>query len=143
VRRISGRKLNDVIQVLQRRGLIAVTALRLVPLAPFSIEGVIAGAVGIKLWHFLVGSAIGMLPGTLAATVFGRQLQSALEGESGINYWLLVAVLAAVAVATWLVRRWLLNSTKQFRPIAASPVHDADTKASAASRHGVSNVNVA
>ena len=59
---MAGRKLNDIIHVLRRRGLIAITALRLVPLAPFTVEGVVAGAVGIKLWHFMVGTAIGMLP---------------------------------------------------------------------------------
>ncbi|HEY6644761.1 VTT domain-containing protein [Povalibacter sp.] len=115
VRRLAGRKLNDIIQVLRRRGLIAITALRLVPLAPFSVEGVVAGAVGIKLWHFLLGSAIGMLPGTLVATVFGDQLHGALIESGHINYWLLGSVLLATALATWWVRRWLLTSARQLR----------------------------
>ena len=89
VRRIAGTKLNRIIQVLRRRGLLAMTALRLVPLAPFIVEGVVAGAVRVKLWHFMVGTAIGMLPGTLTATVFGDQLQVWLEDPSQINYWLI------------------------------------------------------
>ncbi|HKE94603.1 MAG TPA: VTT domain-containing protein, partial [Povalibacter sp.] len=139
VRRIAGRKLNDVIQVLRRRGLVAVTALRLVPLAPFSIEGVIAGAVGIRLWHFMVGTAIGILPGTLAATVFGHQLQGALEGTSHVNYWLLATVLAVVILATWLVRRWLMRSAAQLRPgpaLATQPTAPAAT-----SSHGIGSAN--
>ncbi|HEY5809551.1 MAG TPA: VTT domain-containing protein [Povalibacter sp.] len=136
VRRVAGRKLNDVIHVLRRRGLIAITALRLVPLAPFSVEGVIAGAVGIKLWHFMIGTAIGLLPGTLVATVFGHQLEAALEQSSPINFWLLGSVVVVMIVATWLVRRWLMSSAAQLRtesvPVPARSDHSAT-----ASNHGV------
>lgn len=110
IRRIAGVKLNDVIQVLRRRGLLAITALRLVPLAPFAVEGLVAGAVGVKLWHFMLGTALGMLPGTLAATAFGGQVQAALDDLASVNYWLLGAALVFVLVATWLVRRWLMAS---------------------------------
>ncbi len=115
VRRMAGRKLNDIIQVLRRRGLIAITALRLVPLAPFSVEGVVAGAVGVKLWHYMLGSAIGMLPGTLVATVFGEQLKAALDDTGSINYWLIGGALLFVGIATWWVRRWLLASAAELR----------------------------
>ncbi|MGH8188343.1 MAG: TVP38/TMEM64 family protein, partial [Steroidobacteraceae bacterium] len=119
VRRIAGAKLNDILQVLRRRGLLAMTALRLVPLAPFAVEGVVAGAVRVKLSDFLIGTALGMLPGTLTSTVFGDQLKVWLEDPSRINYWLIALVLAVLGIATWLVRRWLVTS------------------APAASKHGV------
>jgi phospholipase D1/2 len=112
VRRVAGAKLNDIIQVLRHRGLLAITALRLVPLAPFAVEGVVAGAARVKLWHFMLGTAIGILPGTLTSTVFGDQLQAAMEDPSKVNYWLIAAVVAFFAVATWWVRRWLMNSAK-------------------------------
>jgi len=110
VRRVAGAKLNDIIQVLRRRGLLAITALRLVPLAPFAVEGIVAGAVRVKLWHFMLGTAIGILPGTLTSTVFGDQLQAAMEDPSNVNYWLIGSALALLALATWLVRRWLVSS---------------------------------
>jgi phospholipase D1/2 len=110
VRRVAGRNLNRIIEVMRRRGLIAMTALRLVPLAPFIVEGIVAGAVGIKLWHLMVGTAIGMLPGTLAATILSEQLQAALENPGDINYWLIAGAVLLVALATWFVRRWLISS---------------------------------
>lgn len=110
VRRVAGSKLNDLIQVLRRRGLLAITALRLVPLAPFAVEGLVAGAVGVKLWHFMLGTAIGMLPGTLTATAFGGQVQAALEHPSSVNYWLIGAAIIFMISAIWLVRRWLMAS---------------------------------
>jgi len=116
IRRIAGTRLNDVVQVLRRRGLIAMTALRLVPLAPFAVEGIVAGAVGVKLWQFMLGTAIGILPGTLAATVFGDQMQAALDDPSRTNYWLIGGAVAVMVAATLLVRRWLLNSAASMRP---------------------------
>jgi phospholipase D1/2 len=111
VRRVAGRNLNRIIEVMRRRGLIAMTALRLVPLAPFAVEGVVAGAVRIKLWHFLVGTAIGLLPGTLAATILSDQLQAALQDPADVNYWLVAGALVLVVLATWWVRRWLIHSS--------------------------------
>jgi hypothetical protein len=62
VRRVAGAKLNRVTEILRRRGLLAVTALRLVPLAPFAVEGLVAGAIRFKLWHFTLGTALGIIP---------------------------------------------------------------------------------
>src|SRR6185295_9528014 len=56
--RMMGPRLVGITDVLRRRGLLAMTAMRLVPLAPFAIEGLAAGALRIRLWHFAVGSAI-------------------------------------------------------------------------------------
>jgi phospholipase D1/2 len=121
VRKVAGRNLNRIIDVMRRRGLIAMTALRLVPLAPFSVEGVVAGAVRIKLWHFMVGTGIGLLPGTLAATILSDQLQAALRDPSEVNYWLIAAAVLIVALATWFVRRWLINSST-----STTPDHDLE-----------------
>jgi len=110
VRRLSGPQLDRIIRVLRQRGLVAMTALRLVPLAPFAVEGVIAGAIHIRLRDFLLGTAIGMLPGTLAATVFGDQLHAGLQDPGQVNYWLIGGVVVALVVASALVRRWLLTT---------------------------------
>ena len=110
VRRIAGTRLNGILQVLRRRGLLAMTALRLVPIAPFLVEGVVAGAARVKFSDFMIGTALGMLPGTLTSTVFGHQLQVWLQDPSRINYWAIALVLLALGIATWLVRRWLFAS---------------------------------
>jgi phosphatidylserine/phosphatidylglycerophosphate/cardiolipin synthase-like enzyme/uncharacterized membrane protein YdjX (TVP38/TMEM64 family) len=123
VRRVAGEKLAGILNVLRKRGLIAMTALRLVPLAPFAVEGVVAGAVRVKLSDFMIGTALGILPGTLASTVFGDQLQVWLENPSQINYWLIAGVLGLLAGATWYVRRWLIASSERSR----SGANDART----------------
>jgi phospholipase D1/2 len=106
VLRLMGPRLTGIVEVLRRRGLLAMTAMRLVPLAPFSVEGLAAGALGIKLWHFALGSLLGLLPGTLASTVFADQVQTLLEPGSPVNWPLIGATVLVLGVATWYVRRW-------------------------------------
>lgn len=112
VRHIVGDKLNDMTEVLRRRGLLACFAMRIVPAAPFAVEGIAAGAVRIKLWHYSLGTVLGMLPGTLTTAVFGDQIQTALQDPSRINYWLIAGVVAFFAVLIMLVRRWFLKQQR-------------------------------
>src|SRR6185369_13488002 len=49
VRAIAGTRLNRLSRALRKRGLLAVTAIRLVPVAPFTVENVVAGAIHIRL----------------------------------------------------------------------------------------------
>jgi phospholipase D1/2 len=117
VRRIAGDKLNRVSEVLRQRGLLAMTAVRFVPLAPFAVEGLVAGAIRIKAWHMLVGTFLGMLPGTLTATVFGDQIQTALRDPARINYWIVGGVVLLMLCATLAVRRWLYRTQlREHRP---------------------------
>jgi len=115
VRRIARGRLNRLSDVMRNRGILAMTAVRLVPLAPFAVVNVVAGAIRIRFSHFTIGSALGILPGTLVATVFGDQLVNGLRDPRAINVWLVVALFAAMLGATWLVRRWLFSSTTDAR----------------------------
>jgi phospholipase D1/2 len=115
VRRVAGEKLVRISEMLRERGLLAVTALRLVPIAPFSVEGLVAGAIRIKLWHFMFGTFLGTLPGTFATTVFGQQISAGLRNSGEINYWVIGGVVLLLAVGTWLVKRWLFNAKPESR----------------------------
>lgn len=106
VMRLMGPRLRGIVDVLRRRGLLAMTAMRLVPLAPFTVEGLAAGALRIRLWHFALGSLLGMAPGTLAATVFADQVQALIDPRGKANWWLIAAMAALLVAATWYVRRW-------------------------------------
>jgi phosphatidylserine/phosphatidylglycerophosphate/cardiolipin synthase-like enzyme len=105
IRRLAGPRLDRMVDVLKKHGLLAMTLLRLVPIAPFAVEGFVAGAVRLKLWHLAAGTAIGMLPGTLVTTVFGDQLETALAGGD-INWWLVGGCVALLAGGTLMVKRW-------------------------------------
>jgi len=110
VRRIAGNRLNRLSQIMRERGVLAMTAVRLVPLGPFGVVNIVAGAIRIRLWHFMLGTAIGILPGTLVATIFGDQLAAGLRDPRTINVWLIAAAVVVLGVATLVVRRWLFGS---------------------------------
>ena len=110
VRRIARGRLNRLSQVMRHRGVIAMTAVRLVPVAPFAVVNVVAGAIRVRPLHFFLGTAIGILPGTLFATVFGDQLITGFRDPRSLNPWLiaaLVAIAGVLAVSTWALRRWV------------------------------------
>jgi uncharacterized membrane protein YdjX (TVP38/TMEM64 family) len=107
IRRLAGSRLNRISRELRRRGLLSVVAVRLVPVAPFIVVNMVAGAARIRVRHYVLGTAIGILPGTLVATVFGGQLHGALRDPGSINYGLIGIVVAALLVGFFALRRWL------------------------------------
>ncbi len=106
VERIAGEKVDQVTKVLRKHGLLSILAIRIVPAAPFAVEGIIAGAARIKVLDYTLGTFIGMVPGVLTTTVFGDQIATALDDPSKINYWLIGGIVLAFAVMTYCVRRW-------------------------------------
>ena len=115
VRRVAGEKLEHMSKKLRDHSLLTMTAIRLVPAAPFGVEGVVAGAVRVKVWPYTLGTVLGMAPGVLAMTVFGSQISAALEDLSSVNYWMVAAALLLVAALTFGVSRWALRQTSTER----------------------------
>ena len=109
VRRLARDKLTRMSQIMRHRGVVAMTAVRLVPLAPFAVVNLVAGAIHLRFRDFMIGSALGILPGTLVATVFGNQLVTGLKDPHSINLWLVAGLVSALIVGTRLVRRWLFG----------------------------------
>jgi phosphatidylserine/phosphatidylglycerophosphate/cardiolipin synthase-like enzyme/uncharacterized membrane protein YdjX (TVP38/TMEM64 family) len=115
VRKLAGQRLLRLADRVRRRGLFAMTALRLVPVAPFVVVGVVAAAIGVRLSHYLIGTLLGMLPGTLATTIFGSELETALHDVSKVDYGVLALVATALVVLSLAVRRWLVIQHRQHR----------------------------
>jgi uncharacterized membrane protein YdjX (TVP38/TMEM64 family) len=125
VRRLAGPKLDRMIEVLKKHGLLAMTLLRLVPLAPFAVESIVAGAIRMKLWHVVAGTAVGLLPGTLTTTVFGDAIETAVSGAGEVNWWIVGGAAALLGAGAWAVKRWF---TRMERRLSAhgglhSPAH--------------------
>jgi phospholipase D1/2 len=106
VERLAGRYFERISEVLRHHGLLAVFAMRVVPVAPFLVESIVAGAARTNVWHYTAGTFLGMLPGVAAETVFGTQITAALEDLSEVNWWLIGAAALALAAVTWAVGRW-------------------------------------
>ncbi len=74
-----------------RRGLprpgASAVAVRIVPAAPFAIEGAVAGALRVKRWEY--------------------EIAAALESPDKATWWIAGAALLTLVATTWLVKRWL------------------------------------
>jgi phosphatidylserine/phosphatidylglycerophosphate/cardiolipin synthase-like enzyme/uncharacterized membrane protein YdjX (TVP38/TMEM64 family) len=125
VRRLARGKLTRMSQIMRHRGVIAMTAVRLVPLAPFAVVNVVAGAIYLRFRDFMIGSALGILPGTLVATVFGDQLVSGLKDPTSINLWLVGTLAIALVAGTRFVRRWLFGQASTSTTHGCSNGHPA------------------
>jgi uncharacterized membrane protein YdjX (TVP38/TMEM64 family) len=94
-------------RALERRGILAVVVMRVLPVGNFTLINMAAGAMGVKLRDFLVGSAIGLLPGTLALTVFADRLGYAILHPGAGGLLLLAAVTVVLLGALTVARRLL------------------------------------
>lgn len=101
VRRLAGARLDRLNEHLSQRGVVATAVVRLLPVAPFAVVNLVAGASRVRLRDFLLGTALGMAPGTAALAFFGeRALRAARDPSAGsIALTLLgVALLLALSV---------------------------------------------
>lgn len=71
VEQYTGASVARVDALLNRRGLSAVVMLRLVPLIPFTAVNYAAGLTGMRRRDYLLGTAIGIVPGTVAYVALG------------------------------------------------------------------------
>jgi phospholipase D1/2 len=107
LRRMAGSRLERISQRLGRHGLLAMIAIRVIPVAPFSIVNMAAGASHISFRHFMLGTVIGMTPGIVATVVFADQLSATLRHPGVESFALLgLAAAAAIGAAVYLKRRF-------------------------------------
>jgi phospholipase D1/2 len=102
VRNLAGKRLNRLSLKMANQGVWAIAIIRNIPVAPFTIVNLVAGASHIKLRDFLMGTALGMMPGILAITVFSDRVLHTLRNPS----WTTGLMTAALAVILALGYRW-------------------------------------
>ena len=107
VRRIAGSRLNELSRRLARRGLLAVVLARTLPIAPYTIINVVAGASHIGWRDFLLGTMLGLLPGIVLTSIFVDRIVDAVLHPGPATFTLLFAIALLIAATAWGSRRWL------------------------------------
>jgi phospholipase D1/2 len=107
LRRIAGDRVDAAAKPIKRHGVLAMFAANMMPTPPFAVQNMIAGAIRIPLWEYLLGTFLALIPAILAWTVFGDQITNALDDASKVNYWLIGGALVLFAGFIYLTRRWL------------------------------------
>jgi phosphatidylserine/phosphatidylglycerophosphate/cardiolipin synthase-like enzyme/uncharacterized membrane protein YdjX (TVP38/TMEM64 family) len=97
LRGLIGPRLERIRKKIVRQGVIAIAAIRVVPIAPFTIVNLVAGASSIRLVDFVAGTLIGMLPGLIVMSALGHQIVRVISDPSVTEVSLLV-----LGVAAWI-----------------------------------------
>lgn len=103
VENFTGARVEKLDAVLRRRGFAAVVGVRLVPVLPFTAINYLAGLTSVAWWPYLLGTAVGILPGTISYVTLG-----ALGLQLGWQVQAAAATLGLLTLAglTVAVRRW-------------------------------------
>jgi uncharacterized membrane protein YdjX (TVP38/TMEM64 family) len=110
LRDVAGDRFDEVSKSFRGHGVAAGFAVSIAPVAPFPVVGMMAGAAGIKRWQYIIGTVLGMMPGTLATTFFAGHLAEVLNDPSKMNYWLVAGIVIVFAALVAIVRWWLLRT---------------------------------
>jgi len=92
---------------LQRRGLITVIAVRVLPLAPFIMVNMVAGALRVRLRDYLLGTCIGLMPATISIFLLMDRLTAAWRSPGASSYAALAACVLLLIVVFWWTRKKL------------------------------------
>ncbi len=107
VQRLAGERINRLSRRLASRGLLAVIVVRLVPMAPFAVVNMVAGASHIRLRDLLLGTLIGISPGALAMMLFVDQITAALKAPTPLTFVLAGLTVMLIVAGAWGMQRWL------------------------------------
>ena len=82
---------------LKNTGVMGLAALRMVPVAPFTLVNMILGASTIKMVPYLAGTFMGLMPGMTAMVILGDSLATIWRDPDPRNL-----IYIALAVVIWL-----------------------------------------
>jgi phospholipase D1/2 len=92
-----GPRLNRIRRAITRHGVLAVATVRMVPVAPFTVINLAAGASRIPFIDYMLGTILGMLPGLVLMSALGYQIFNVLTAPTPLNVSLFV-----LAVVAWI-----------------------------------------
>jgi uncharacterized membrane protein YdjX (TVP38/TMEM64 family) len=92
---VMGPRLHRIRDGVARRGLLAMTTIRLVPIAPFTLVNLVAGAARIRLFDFAIGTILGLAPGLITLSALGERLISIFHSPTLADIGMLLAVVIA------------------------------------------------
>lgn len=106
--KLDSAAIERVTVMLKNSGVIGIATLRLLPVAPYNVVNLVAGAARVRPVPFAIGTLLGLLPGNLLVTVFGHQLRAVLRDPGAPQVAIMAAVLlVAAAAAGWMRSRAL------------------------------------
>jgi len=92
---VLGPRLNRIRHRIAKRGVLAIATVRLLPVAPFTLVNLAAGASRIPLQDYAIGTVIGMAPGLVLMSALGHQILAIILEPTPLNVTLFLLGVAA------------------------------------------------
>jgi uncharacterized membrane protein YdjX (TVP38/TMEM64 family) len=113
VRKLAGSRINTISQYLARHGIITIVAVRIIPVAPFTVINLVAGASHINFRDYATGTVLGMAPGIVAISLIADRVRAVLQNPAMSNIAWLVATVGLIILAAVLLVKWLMRRAKK------------------------------
>jgi phosphatidylserine/phosphatidylglycerophosphate/cardiolipin synthase-like enzyme/uncharacterized membrane protein YdjX (TVP38/TMEM64 family) len=110
LRLLLGFSFEKINHYLKKGGVLGITFLRMLPIAPYTAVNVGLGITGVPFGVFLAGTCLGMLPGILAFSFLGHSLMDVIRNPdkehmvyAGLAFcgWIGVLLLSHIALRRW------------------------------------------
>jgi phosphatidylserine/phosphatidylglycerophosphate/cardiolipin synthase-like enzyme/uncharacterized membrane protein YdjX (TVP38/TMEM64 family) len=95
LRQFLGPRLNLITRSFAGKGIPTVTLVRLVPIAPFSVVNLAAGAIAIPALDYVLGTALGLAPGLAIMSLLGEQAIDLIRHPTLAGIAIVIGLLAA------------------------------------------------
>ncbi len=90
--RLFGSRMERIEKAFSRQGIVAVASVRMVPLAPFTVVNLAAGAIGVRFRDYMLGTALGLAPGITVLSLFGNRVKAQWRHPSTRGVLLIIAI---------------------------------------------------
>lgn len=104
--RHGGKHLKGLSRYLSGRGIRTMTLVNLLPLAPFTLTNMMAGAFHLRFRDYMIGSTLGIVPGLAGVTLLGSQLGELATADSRQEVLFSLVGLFAGVTLLYGLKRW-------------------------------------
>jgi uncharacterized membrane protein YdjX (TVP38/TMEM64 family) len=115
-RKMLGRTIVKIDDALKDRSILTIATLRMMPLAPFTLVNLAAGAMNVKFSDYMLGTALGLAPGLTMMCIFGRQVRSFWNHPSVTKALVGVAIAIVWIGISMMLQRWMSRRSGDARP---------------------------
>ncbi|MBU1087917.1 MAG: TVP38/TMEM64 family protein [Candidatus Omnitrophica bacterium] len=100
VEKMVNTKAEEIKKYIEKNSLASVILIRMIPNVAWDIQNLILGLTKIKYWKYILGTIIGILPGSIILVYFGDSLVSVLLNPQ--HWWKMVLAVSVLGGIYWL-----------------------------------------
>lgn len=114
LRALVGLAAEKISYYVKKGGILGVTLLRMVPVAPYTVVNLGLGMTEVSFGTFMAATFLGMLPGTIVAAFLGYSMlelwqnpnpKNLLHVASGVAAWLVIIIVSHILARQWKARK--------------------------------------